>query len=108
MLHFSPCLLKLHRNDIYSQFSSLQEFLMTELHLHNWVDVNTYMRDDYRLLVAAMAARQMASVEPELQALARTAFGSIIVPGARSFSKADLVQQRKALAKAMPGSPQIT
>lgn len=81
---------------------------MTEMHLHNWADVNAYMREDYRLLVAAMAARQMGSVDPELQTLARTAFSSVPVPGARSFSKADLVQQRKALAKAMPASPQIT
>lgn len=81
---------------------------MSEFHLHNWVDVNAYMREDYRLLVAAMAARQVPSAVPELQTLARNAFNSIPVPGARSFSKADLVQQRKALAKAMPGSSEIT
>jgi len=81
---------------------------MPDLHRHHWTDVNNYMREDYRLLVAAMAARQIASADPGLQTLARNAFGSIPVPGARSFFKADLVGQRKALAKAMPGSDQIT
>lgn len=80
---------------------------MPEPILNDWVNVNSYMRDDYRLLVATMAARQLKNVDPELQTLARAAFGSISVPGARSFFRADLVQQRRALAKAMQTQPQI-
>ncbi len=80
---------------------------MPEPILHDWIDVNSYMRDDYRLLVAVMAARQIKVVDPELQTLARNAFGSIAVPGARSFFRADLVQQRKALAKAMQTQVQV-
>lgn len=80
---------------------------MPDLTKHDWLEVNHYMRDDYRLLVAAMAARQIPTAPPELQTLARTAFGSIPVRGARNFSKGDLVQQRLALAKAMPTVPQI-
>lgn len=80
-----------------------------EAFLHPWLDVNNYMREDYRLLVATMAARQIKNAPPELATLARKAFESIQVAGARSFSRADLVQQRKALAKAMPGGhPQIS
>lgn len=79
-----------------------------ERFLHAWVDVNGYMRDDYRLLVATMAARQIKSAPPELAALARKAFEAISVPGARSFFRADLVGQRKALAKTMQGQPQIS
>jgi hypothetical protein len=81
---------------------------MTEPILHPWADVNNYMRDDYRLLVATMAARAVGTAPQELETLARTAFNSITVPGARSFFRADLVQQRKALARAMPNSPQLT
>lgn len=81
---------------------------MTEPMMHDWVDVNSYMRDDYRMLVAGMAARQLANADPELQTLARAAFNSVTVAGARSFSKADFIQQRKALGKAMPGSSQLT
>lgn len=79
-----------------------------ERFLHPWVDVNGYMRDDYRLLVATMAARQIKSAPPELAMLARKAFETIPVPGARSFFRADLVGQRKALARTMPGQPQIS
>lgn len=81
---------------------------MPELTLHEWIQVNHNMRDDYRLLVATMAARQIQTVEPELQKLARATFGAIPVPGARSFFKGDLVQQRKALAKAMQTEPPVT
>jgi len=80
---------------------------MSEPILNDWVDVNSYMRDDYRLLVATMAARQLKNADTELQTLARTAFGSVSVPGARSFFRADLVQQRRALAKAMQTQPQV-
>lgn len=75
--------------------------------LLDWTNVNHYMRDDYRLLVAAMAARQLPNAPSELQSLARNAFGSIPVKGARSFFKGDLVQQRQALAKAMQTQPGI-
>lgn len=81
---------------------------MSEFILHNWVDVNQFMRDDYRLLVAAMAARAIPNTPAELQTLARNAFGSIPVPGARSFFRADLIGQRKALAKAMSNQPQVS
>lgn len=86
---------------------------MSDFILHNWVDVNQYMRDDYRLLVAAMAARTLKDAPPELLAngslltLARNAFSSIPVPGARSFFRADLIGQRKALAKAMRDNAQV-
>lgn len=80
---------------------------MTEPLLHEWIEVNHYMRDDYRLLVASMAARQITTAPAELQTLARSAFNAIPVPGARSFSKADLIGQRKALAKAMQTQPQV-
>jgi len=80
---------------------------MPNLTLHEWIQVNHNMRDDYRLLVATMAARQIQSVEPELQKMARAAFGAIPVPGARSFFKGDLIQQRKALAKTMQTEPNV-
>lgn len=80
---------------------------MPEPILNDWVAVNSYMRDDYRLLVASMAARQLKAADPELQTLARAAFGSIPVPGARSFFRGDLVQQRRALAKAMQSEPPV-
>lgn len=80
---------------------------MTELILHQWIEVNHYMRDDYRLLVCAMAARQIVNSNPELQSLARTGFSAIPVPGARSFARADLIGQRKALAKTMQTIPQV-
>lgn len=80
---------------------------MSDLILHNWLEVNHYMRDDYRLLVSAMAARALKTADPELRTLAQTAFGSIPVKGARSFAKGDIVQQRLALAKAMQTSPQV-
>lgn len=80
---------------------------MAEMILLEWVSVNSYMRDDYRLLVAAMAARQVKEAPTELQMLARTAFGTIPVPGARSFFRADLIQQRKALAKTMQTQAQV-
>lgn len=79
-----------------------------ELTLLDWTNVNHYMRDDYRLLVATMAARQLPNADPELQTLARNAFGSIPVKGARSFFKGDLVQQRQGLAKAMQTQDGIT
>lgn len=72
-----------------------------DLVLLDWTNVNHYMRDDYRLLVSAIAARQLPNAAPELQTMARNAFTSIPVKGARSFFKGDLVQQRQALAKAM-------
>ncbi len=81
---------------------------MAELNLHEWIEVNHYMRDDYRLLVAAMAARQIKDAPAELQTLARAAFDKIAVPGARSFFRADLIGQRRALAKAMPNQPQVS
>lgn len=74
---------------------------MAEPLLHDWADVNSYMRDDYRLLVAGMAARALKEADPELLTLARAAFGGVPVAGARSFFRADLIGQRKALAKAM-------
>ncbi|MBI4670800.1 MAG: hypothetical protein HY741_03915 [Chloroflexi bacterium] len=80
---------------------------MPDLILHEWIQVNQNMRDDYRLLVATMAARQLKTVEPELQTLAREAFSAIPVPGARSFFKGDLLQQRKALAKTMQTEPHV-
>ena len=81
---------------------------MAEMTLQPWVLVNSYMREDYRLLVAGMAARAMKTAEPELQQLARQAFDPIPVKGARSFWRADIVQQRAGLAKAMPSQPQLT
>lgn len=79
-----------------------------ERFLHPWVDVNSYMREDYRLLVATMAARQLKSAPTELATLARRAFDAIPVPGARSFFRADLLGQRKALAKMMQSAPQVS
>jgi hypothetical protein len=80
---------------------------MAEFELHNWLEVSYYMRDDYRLLVAGMALKQMSIVEPELQTLARTTFHALPVQGARSFVKAHPVEQRKAIAKGMQNSPQV-
>ncbi len=80
---------------------------MSEFILQEWIGVNHYMRDDYRLLVAAMAARQIQNAPAELQTLVRKAFDAIPVPGARSFFRADLIGQRKALAKAMQNQPQV-
>lgn len=79
-----------------------------DFQLLNWVAVNSYMRDDYRLLVATMAARKIQDAPAELQALARNALSSLAVPGARSFFRADLIGQRKALAKAMPNDLQVS
>jgi hypothetical protein len=81
---------------------------MNKFVLRNWDEVNQYMRDDYRLLVASMAVREIPSVEPELQKLARAAFASIPVQGARSFFKGHFVEQRKALARAMQNQPHLT
>lgn len=81
---------------------------MSEFTLLNWLAVNSYMRDDYRLLVATMAARKISDAPAELQALARKAFDGIPVPGARSFFRADLIGQRKALAKAMRDNAQVS
>lgn len=81
---------------------------MTELILRDWFEVNNYMREDYRLLVAAMAVRASSQAPQELQTLARTAFSPIPVHGARSFYKAALPQQRTAVAKAMLQQPQLT
>lgn len=80
---------------------------MAEFDLHNWIEVSYYMRDDYRLLVAGMALKQMSSAEPELQTLARTAFNMLPVQGARSFVKAHPIEQRKAIAKSMQNLPQV-
>jgi hypothetical protein len=81
---------------------------MDKFILHGWDDVNAYMRDDYRLLVASMTVRQIPAVEAALQQLARAAFTSIPVQGARSFFKGHFVEQRKALARAMQNQPHIT
>ncbi len=80
---------------------------MAELEIHNWLEVSYYMRDDYRLLVAGMALRQMSMVESELQTLARAAFNGLPVQGARSFVKAHPIEQRKAIAKGMQSLPQV-
>lgn len=73
----------------------------------DWLAVNSYMRDDYRLLVAGMAVRKIENAPSELQTLARNAFGAIHVPGARSFFRAHVIEQRKAVAKAMQTEPHI-
>lgn len=75
--------------------------------LHIWIEVNSYMRDDYRLLVAGMAVRALSAADAELQKLARAAFTNLPVQGARSFFKAHPIEQRKALAKTMQDHPQI-
>ncbi len=80
---------------------------MAEFQLQPWMVVNSYMRDDYRLLVAGMAVRKIENAPEELQTLARNAFGAIPVPGARSFFRAHVIEQRKALAKAMQNQPQV-
>lgn len=81
---------------------------MAEFELHDWQEVNYYMRDDYRLLVAGMALRQLPDAGPELQTLARATFNALPAQGARSFAKAHPIEQRKAIAKAMPNLPQVT
>ncbi|MCG3141503.1 MAG: hypothetical protein HDKAJFGB_02789 [Anaerolineae bacterium] len=80
---------------------------MAEFVLHDWQEVNYYMRDDYRLLVAGMALKQLASADAELQTMARTTFNALPAQGARSFSKAHPIEQRKAIAKGMQNLPQI-
>ena len=80
---------------------------MAEFELLEWIGVNHYMRDDYRLLVAAMAARKSSRWMRNCRGLAREAFGGIAVPGARSFFRADLVGQRKALGKAMQSDARV-
>ncbi len=80
---------------------------MTEFVLHDWQQVNYYMRDDYRLLVAGMALKQLTDVDAELQTLARTTFYALPAQGARSFNKAHPIEQRKALAKGMQNLPQV-
>lgn len=79
---------------------------MADFDLHNWLEVSYYMREDYRLLVAGMALKQIASAEPELQQLARATFHALPAQGARSFVKAHPIEQRKALAKGMQNFPQ--
>lgn len=80
---------------------------MPEFTLLDWLAVNNYMRDDYRLLVAMMAARKISDAPQELQTLARNVFSAIPVPGARSFFRAHIIEQRKALAKAMRDNAQV-
>ena len=80
---------------------------MSDFTLLNWLAVNSYMRDDYRLLVAMMAVRKISDAPEQLQTLARNAFSAIHVPGARSFFRAHVIEQRKALAKAMQSEPQV-